>query len=197
LSISKLKALQISKMVEHILHVPGNFRGGNLEMTVVVSSRLSFSEKKESVKEVADALKRSSEVFRNVRLNLVRWDGISDFNSEVVPMVFLQTGACFAQEQAESEQVPLDFEQNRTKSERDQSDFVQERTESEQLAPLLAYLKKFHARSKVILVFASKACEMGDKAQAHESLAPFLKQKLLLLCGDEPVTGTNLFLNRL
>jgi hypothetical protein len=190
LSISKLKALQISKMVEHILHVPGNFRGGNLEMTVVVSSRLSFSEKKESVKEVADALKRSSEVFRNVRLNLVRWDGISDFNSEVVPMVFLQTGACFVQEQAESEHAQSDFVQDRPDTDRNAP-------VGEQLVPLLAYLKKFHARSKVILIFASSAGEMGDKAQAHESLAPFLKQKLLLLCGDEPVTGTNLFLNRL
>ena len=95
MSISGLKALQISKMADHILHVPGNFRGGNLEMTIVISSRLDVVSLKENIKAIVDALKRSNEVFRNVRLNLVRAKAEGGFKNTVIPLIFLQTGKIF------------------------------------------------------------------------------------------------------
>ena len=95
MSISGLKALQISKMADHILHVPGNYRGGNLEMTIVISSRLDVVSLKENIKAIVDALKRSNEVFRNVRLNLVRAKTEGGFENNVVPLIFLQTGKIF------------------------------------------------------------------------------------------------------
>ena len=164
-----MKALQISKMVDHILHVPGNYRGGNLEMTVVISSRLEIISLKEDVKAVVDALKRSSEIFRNVRLNFVRIKEDGTFENKVLPLVFLQTGKCFeAEEKAEMHSVPF--------------------------SNLFSYLKLFHARSKVVLVFADRDYDLGDKESAKEALNPFLKQKLLVIAEDEVLTGSKLMM---
>ena len=169
MSISGLKALQISKMADHILHVPGNYRGGNLEMTVVISSRLEIISLKENLKAVTDALKRSNEVFRNVRLNFVcvREDG--SFENKVIPLVFLQTGKCFETE--DEWQMP-----------------------STPLSELFAYLKLFHARSKIVLIFADRDYDLGDKEKAKEALNPFLKQKLLLIAEDDVITGINIMM---
>lgn len=169
MSISGLKALQISKMADHILHVPGNYRGGNLEMTVVISSRLEIISLKENLKAVTDALKRSNEVFRNVRLNFVcvREDG--SFENKVIPLGFLQTGKCFETE--DEWQMP-----------------------STPLSELFAYLKLFHARSKIILIFTDRDYDLGDKEKAKEAMNPFLKQKLLLIAEDDVITGTNIMM---
>ena len=64
-------------------------------MTIVISSRLDIVSLQENIKAVVDALKRSNEVFRNVRLNLVRAKKEGGFESEVVPLIFLQTGKAF------------------------------------------------------------------------------------------------------
>lgn len=170
MSISGLKALQISKMADHILHVPGNYRGGNLEMTVVISSRLDVVSLKENVKVVVDALKRSNEIFRNVRLNFVtpKEEG---FLNEVVPLVFLQTGKVF-----------------------DSKIQFGETMITAPLSEICSYLKLFHARSKLVLIFTDAVYEMGDKAILIEALNPFLKQKLLIIA-EEVITGTKLFMD--
>ncbi len=171
MSISGLKALQISKMTDHILHVPGNYRGGNLEMTIVISSRLDVVSLKENVKAVVDALKRSNEVFRNVRLNFVRAKEDGSFESEVIPLIFLQTGKAFELSERYGETLPI-----------------------ASLSEICSYLKLFHARSKLIIIFAEKEYVSGDTKVLKEALNPFLKQKLLLIAGEEPVTGTKLFM---
>lgn len=171
MSISELEALQTAKMANHILHVPGNYRGGNLEMTVVISSRLDVIFMKEKVKAVVDALKRSNEIFRNVRLNLVCANGEGGFENEVVPLIFLQTGQAFTPEERYGENLP-----------------------TASLSDICSYLKLFHARSKLILIFADEDYEQGDISTLKEALNPFLKQKLLLIAGKEPITGTKLFM---
>lgn len=174
MSISGLKALQISKMADHILHVPGNYRGGNLEMTIVISSRLDVVSLRENVKSVVDALKRSNEVYRNVRLNFVRAKEGGGFESKVVPLIFLQTGKVFepAEEYGENLSVlPL--------------------------SKLCAYLKLFHARSKLILVFSDGKYDLGNLQELKEALNPFLKQKLLIISEEEVITGTKLFMDTL
>lgn len=171
MSISGLKALQISKMADHILHVPGNYRGGNLEMTIVISSRLDVISLQENVKTIVDALKRSNEVFRNVRLNLVRAKAEGGFENEVVPLIFLQTGKVFSAAEQYGEAMTI-----------------------APLSDICTYLKLFHARSKLIFIFADADYHPGDQAVLKEALNPFLKQKLLLLAGEEPVTGTKLFM---
>lgn len=172
MSISGLKALQISKMADHILHVPGNYRGGNLEMTIVISSRLDVVSLRENIKAIVDALKRSNEVFRNVRLNLVNAKAEGGFENKVVPLIFLQTGKAFeAKEQHKEAMATI------------------------QLSDICSYLKLFHARSKLILIFTDTEYDPGDKAVLKEALNPFLKQKLLVIHGDEALTGVELFMN--
>ncbi len=172
MSISGLKALQISKMADHILHVPGNYRGGNLEMTIVISSRLDVISLQENVKAVVDALKRSNEVFRNVRLNFVRAKEDGGFENKVVPLIFLQTGKAFDVAEEYGENIHIS-----------------------QLSDICTYLKLFHARSKLILVFSDSEYILGDLQELKEALNPFLKQKLLLIAGEEPVTGIKLFMD--
>jgi len=143
-------------------------------MTVVISSRLDITSLKENVKAVTDALKRSSEVFRNVRLNLVRAKEEGGFDCEVVPLIFLQTGSCFDAAETYGENLPV-----------------------ASLADICSYLKLFHARSKFILIFADEDYVSGNREELKEALNPFLKQKMLLLAGEEPITGTKLFMETL
>ena len=149
MSISGLKALQISKMADHILHVPGNYRGGNLEMTIVISSRLNVVSLQENIKAVVDALKRSNEIFRNVRLNLVRARAEGGFENVVVPLIFLQTGKIFEEKDR--------YEENMTTA---------------PLSEICSYLKLFHARSKLIIIFTDAEYDPGQQAVLKESLNP-------------------------
>lgn len=166
MELTQIGALQIAKQVNAILHRPGNDRGGNLEMTFVIDTTLQKEEFQGAVAAVAGALKRSDEIFRNVRLNLVFW-GQQEMDMEVTPMAMLMTGAAFA------EYVPSP---------------VRKRYED-----LFAYLKKFHARSRIVLVFADGGNVIADQAAAREALSPFLKNKLLLIT-DRVISGTQLFL---
>ncbi len=164
MKLTQIEALQIAKRVDAILHVPGNYRGGNLEMTIVIDQSLRRGDFEDAVAAVAAALKRSNDIFRNVRLNLVFWG--QELRTEVVPMAMLMTGGVFA------EYVCCPCKK-----------YYEE---------LFAYLKKFHARSKVILVFADERNEIADMQAAREALAPFLKSKLLLIT-ERVVSGTELF----
>ena len=141
-------------------------------MTIVISSRLDVVSLQENVKSVVDALKRSNEVFRNVRLNFVRAKEDGTFENEVIPLIFLQTGKAF--------------------------ESIEKYGENLQIFPLsdiCAYLKLFHARSKLILVFSDTEYNLGNLQELKEALNPFLKQKLLLIAGEEAVTGTKLFMD--
>lgn len=141
-------------------------------MTIVISSRLDVVSLKENIKAVVDALKRSSEVFRNVRLNLVRAKAEGGFENSVVPLIFLQTGKVFEEKETYDKVRRLPS-----------------------LSEICSYLKIFHARSKLIIIFTDTEYNPGDKTVLKESLNPFLKQKLLVISGDEPLTGTKLFMD--
>lgn len=167
MELTEIGALQIAKRVDAILHVPGNYRGGNLEMTIVIDTSLNLSEFGEAVTAVVRALKRSNEIFRNVRLNLVFWG--EEMRSDVVPMAMLLTGGAF--------QSYCCFPQKK------------------RYEGLFAYLKKFHARSKVVLVFTDEQNEVADRQAAGEALTPFLKNRLLLI-SERVVSGTEFLLER-
>ncbi|MCM1267693.1 MAG: hypothetical protein NC302_07280 [Bacteroidales bacterium] len=168
MELTQIGALQIAKQVNAILHRSGNYQGGNLEMTFVIDTTLQKEEMQGAVAAVAGALKRSDEIFRNVRLNLVFW-GKEGMDMGVVPMAMLMTGGAFA------EYVPCPA--------------------GKRYEDLFAYLKKFHARSRAVLVFADGGNEITDQAAAREALSPFLKNKLLLIT-DRVISGTQLFLGQ-
>lgn len=153
MEFTEINALQMAKRAEAILHVPGNYRGGILEMTVVIDTSLALEDFRDAVAAVMRALKRENEIFRNVRLNLVFWG--QEMEAAVVPMAMLMTGSAFHDYRCRSQKKCYD--------------------------DLFAYLKKFHARSKLILAFVDEGNEVRDMQVAREALTPFLKSKLLLI----------------
>ena len=87
--------MQLNQAVERILHVPGNYNGGILEMTIVVDMEGEPDTCKEVLMNVAKSLKQHSEVFRNVRLNVVKWIGDTGMVNEVVPLISLTTSSFY------------------------------------------------------------------------------------------------------
>jgi hypothetical protein len=156
-------------MVERVLHVPGNYTGGNLEMTIVIDYNFHKDMIQEHVKDIATALKSFGEVFRNVRLNTVKWISDELIKTEVTAMAFLQIGKYF-----EGYEV-----NNQTK----------------RLEPLLHHLKLFHARSKLILILTDGNYQIIDKNITKEHLQPFLYRKLILINNNTPVLGNTLLMD--
>lgn len=168
MELTEIGALQIAKRAEAILHVPGNYRGGNLEMTIVIDTSLELDDFKDAAAAVVRALKRENEIFRNVRLNLVLWG--QEMEAKVVPMAMLMTGGAFGGYRC--------------------------RPQKKCYEELFAYLKKFHARSKIVLVFADQKNEVRDTQAAREALTPFLKSKLLII-SEQIVSGTEFLLRNM
>lgn len=166
MELTEIGALQIAKRVNAILHVPGNYQGGNLEMAIVIDTTMKPEDFQDAVAAVVKALKRSNEIFRNVRLNLIFWEQ-EKMSAQVAPMAMLMTGTAFTEYVCSP---------------------CKKRYEE-----LFAYLKKFQARSKVVLVFAAEQNEIVDEKATKEALSPFLKNKLLLIT-DQVISGTQLFL---
>lgn len=165
MELTEIGALQIAKKADAILHIPGNYRGGNLEMTFVIDTSLELESFTEAVAAVVRSLKRESEIFRNVRLDLVFWG--RETKMQVTSMAMLLTGGAYDGYKCDPHKK-----------------YYEE---------LFAYLKKFHARSKVILVFADEQNEVFDREAAREALSPFLKNKLLLI-SEQIVSGTEFML---
>lgn len=165
MELTEIGALQIAKKADAILHIPGNYRGGNLEMTIVIDTSLELKSFTEAVAAVVRSLKRESEIFRNVRLDLVFWG--RETRMQVTSMAMLLTGGAYDGYKCDPHKK-----------------YYEE---------LFAYLKKFHARSKVILVFADDQNEVFDREAAREALSPFLKNKLLLI-SEQIVSGTEFML---
>lgn len=160
----KLTALQrqrLRQQAERILHVPGNFTGGILEMALVLDMRLSLPQREETAAELARALKQQSEVFRNVRLNLAEWRPGEKIRSRVLPLAKLIIG-----------------------------DFTEEYVPGTgDLAAdgLFEYLRVFQARSKLIFVLSAGGVRTEDEGACRAALKPFLGRKLCWIgLGEEP-----------
>ncbi len=154
-----LLKMGLNNAVERVLHVPGNYSGGILEMTLVIDCALSPDYVRSMAADVAATLRSHSEVFRNVRLNLLYWKSDSDMENRVIPISFLQTSRCFEDYVVSEEEKSLDA--------------------------LSAGLKLFHARSKLILVLADEKLPVRDKTEVDKNMKPFLGKKSLFLCrGD-------------
>ena len=161
MELTEIGALQIAKRVDAILHVPGNYKGGVLEMAVVIDTSLE----PEDFRGAVAAVTRENDIFRNVRLNLVFWG--REMESKAVPMAMLMTGGAFDEYRC----CPCEK-------------YYEE---------LFAYLKKFQARSKVILAFAGEQNKVLNDQAAKEALSPFLKSRILLISG-QILSGTEFLL---
>lgn len=148
--------MQLNQAVERILHVPGNYNGGILEMSIVADMAMDADARQMLLSEIARSLKQHSEVFRNVRLNVVRWNGDSDYKNEVVPLISLTMSSYY--------------------------DNLKEVIGGRKhISYLMEYLKKFHARSKLILIVTDgeyvKDEDEEDSTRLKEALLPFLGKK--------------------
>ena len=155
MELSMIQLLKMKQGVERILHIPGNYKGGILEMALIVDCSLDREDAKNSVQGMVKALKSHSEVFRNVRLNMIWWQSDEKIVTEVIPMPVAQMGTPFeSYEQVKAEKS---------------------------LDALLKNLKLFQARSKVILLISDGAFEISEEEGCMESLKPFLGRKMLMM----------------
>lgn len=172
MALTQIQKLQLNKQVDKILNAPGNYQGGNLEMTMVFDFAMDKVQLKEEASQIISALKAHSPVFRNVRFNGVRWKSDEDITNQVIPMTFVQMGRFF-EEANEWEEA-----QNHRKH----------------LEVLLQNLKLYHARSKLILILTKGEYQVSDKEAAKSAFNPFLKRKILFLEPDSMKTGIQAFL---
>lgn len=155
MELSMIQLLKLKQSVERILHVPGNYKGGILEMAIVVDCALEKETAKEIIKTLVKALKSHSETFRNVRLNVVWWKSDDEIMTEVIPMTVMQMGTPFDQYAQQQGQKNIDR--------------------------LFCNLKMFQARSKLIFLISDGLFEISEEEKCLENLKPFLGRKMLLL----------------
>lgn len=152
--LSIVENKKLKDMTERVLHVPGNYTGGILEMTLVLDFKLEKEYIKETAKDIVRALKSKGEVFRNVRFNVVRWKSDVQIETEAAAMTMLLTDGFY-------------------------EDFVRE--DNEKRAELLMEnLKKFHARSKLIIIVSDEFAA-GDEQRFQAAVTPFLERKSILI----------------
>lgn len=155
--LTDIQLMKIKNSIMHILHVPGNYSGGILEMAVVADYHMPYEELTEMSRKIANGLKHQNETFRNVRLNLIKWVSDEQIIKEVSSLPKLQMGSAYE-----------DYEQHSS---------VTEKT----LDELLRQLKLFYARSKVIIVLTDGSYFIKDEKAVWEHLNPFLRRKLLIV----------------
>ena len=153
MELSVLERRDVINGVEQILHAPGNYSGGILEMTVVIDASMAKEDVAELVPCVLSQLKRHSEVFRNTLFHVIYW--INDETMEDV-------------KNSMSMAMLSSFYEN-----------YRQQKEMKKVESLLAYLRLFHARSKLILLFTPEGYRVEDETKANDLLQPFLGRKLL------------------
>ena len=150
-----IQLLKMKQGVERILHVPGNYKGGILEMAIVIDCNMNKEEVKHNVQTIVKSLKTHSDTYRNVRLNVLWWKTDDQLVTEVLPLSVLQMGTPFESYEQMAAQKRIDG--------------------------LFANLKLFQARSKLILLLSDGDFSVESADACMESLKPFLGRKMLLL----------------
>lgn len=155
MELNMIQLLKMKQGVDKILHVPGNYKGGILEMAIIIDCNLEKETAMESVESVIKALKSHSETFRNVRLNVIWWKSDEKMITEVIPMPIMLLGTPFETYEQVSTPKRIDV--------------------------LFRNLKLFQARSKVILLLSDGEFSVESEECCMESLKPFLGRKMLFL----------------
>ena len=160
MNLSPVFLMKLKNTVERILHVKGNYNGGILEMAVVLDHNVSREVVQELVPQIFRSLKMHSEVFRNVRLNMVNWESDEVISNQVSPMSM--AGLASYYEGYECRKVHQDF------------------------LKLVQYLKVFQARAKIIVLITDGANEEGSPESVKTAMQPFLDKKLMqVVVGEE------------
>ena len=153
-----LQMKKINNLTEHILHVPGNYSGKTLEMTIVIDHAIDMNKIKTVLPQMITGWKRHSSVFRNVRLNITDWYSDSRMENRVCPMMNMVLASAYENTQIDSEQ---------------------EIANEKRLDLLSAYLKMYHARSKLIVILMGEKIVSGDYGKLELAMKPFLTRKII------------------
>lgn len=160
MNLSPVFLMKYKNTVERILHVKGNYSGGILEMAVVIDHSLPKECVQNIVPQLLQPLKMHSEIFRNVRLNMVEWCSDNVITAQVSPMSMAGMSGYYD-----------GYEQQKVKK-----DFLK----------LVSYLKLFQARAKVIILLTDGDIEVLTQESVKAAMQPFLDKKLMqvAVCGD-------------
>ena len=160
MNFSPVFLMNFKNTVERILHVKGNYNGGILEMAVILDHNVSRETMQELVPQLFRTLKIHSEVFRNVRLNMVQWESDEKILNQVSPMSMAGLSSYY--EGYECKRVKKDW------------------------LKLVQYLKMFQARAKLIILVTDGKNEEVSLEQLKREMRPFLDKKLMqVIVGEE------------
>ena len=144
---------QFTNKVEMILHSPCNIPSKMFEMTVVLDRNLSKDVVDKIVPHLLKVLKRHSEVFLNVRLNMVEWDSDDKISNQIIPMAMAMISSKYSE--------------------------YEQKVETKSYPYLMQNLKLFHARSKLIIVVTDGTYKIGDETELKKLMQPFLYRKVM------------------
>ena len=164
--ISQVTKLKCMNFVEQVLHVPGNYSGGILEMAIIFDSALDRNTAAALTGDLIKALKAHSPVFRNVRLNTIIWKNEKEMVKSVTPMPILQMGRFFEDWETIMEVKPVD--------------------------ELARQLQLFYARSKLIFLLTNGDFFIEHVDNIASYMKPFLEKKLVILTTDKEDTALKL-----
>lgn len=158
MNLELIETIKLKQKIDRILHAAGNLQEKNLEMAVVIDWNLDREQVKNTTIHIMKTLKGHSEKFRNVRLNVVSWKADEEIINDVIPMPMMMIGKYFDHYEMINREKALDN--------------------------LVVYLRKFQARSKVIIVISDGGFHTLDIVQMEKDMHPFLIKKTLLVCND-------------
>lgn len=154
--LTQVQKIQLKNAVLQVLHVQGNYRGGILEMAIVTDHALSREYVESTTKDMVTALKQTDSIFRNVRLNTIEWYGDEKIEKNVTAIPFLQMSSHY-------------------------ETYTQEEDSEKKLEILAEHLKKFYARSKLIIVLTNGAFQVQSQSKLEEMMKPFLHRKMVMV----------------
>lgn len=167
--MTNVQLFQLNKMADHILRTPGNAsHGKQLEMAFVLDETSDRTYVLDTVKELAASLKRHDRVFENVRCNVVGWS-LEGCTTHVLSMSYLVLGKAG---EVMEDAMP---------------------GEKASMETLAAYLKLYHARSKLIIVITEGDYQTGNAGRLCEHFSPFLKTRLLVVTPQQLMSGSQIF----
>lgn len=151
-----------------------------LEICLIFDGALSREAVRTVGAEVVSALKSADEIFRNVRCNVVFWISDETILHQVTAAAVVQMGRCFE-----------DWEQITGQTAGQQDGKQPEAVAAQKHLELLAAdLKKFEARSRLLILITEGSYAVADKEALQQNLNPFLKHRLLIVTENEILRGT-------
>ncbi len=144
---------QFTDRVERILHSPCYSPSKILEMALVIDESICKEYIEKTIPTLLKRLKMHSEVFANVRLNIVNWKADEDIKNNVVPMSMAMIPSYYDR-----------YEQN---------DGIKT------YEKLMEYLKLFQARSKLIIVITDGKYQVDNEDNLKKIMQPFLHRKVM------------------